>query len=153
MNIAALVTWILTAGGGFVLLSIWLGRRRATAAVGSSRRSDRAGTVDTADTGGGSRFPAPLVFGHAGLAVLGLVLWIVYLANDSDAVARVTFAVVLVVAALGFTMLGRWLRGGGPRRVDADERPENNFPLPVVAAHGLFAAATLVLVLLAAFRS
>jgi hypothetical protein len=131
VDVAALVTWILTAGGGFVLITTWLTRRRAS--------------------GGTSRLPAPLVFGHAGLAVIGLVLWIVYLANDSDTLARVTFFVVLVVALLGFTMLARWLSGGGPRHVDAGTRPENNFPLPVVAAHGLFAAATLVLVLLAAF--
>jgi manganese efflux pump family protein len=130
VDVAALVTWILTAGGGSVLLTTWLTRRR---------------------TSGSSRLPAPLILGHAGLAVVGLVLWIVYLANDSDALARVTFVVVLVVALLGFTMLGRWLSGGGPRHVAADTRPENNFPLPVVAAHGLFAAATLVLVLLAAF--
>ncbi len=132
MDVAALVTWILTAGGGFVLLTTWLTRRRA---------------------GGSSRLPAPLILGHAGLAVVGLVLWIVYLANDSDTLGRVTFFVVLVVALLGFTMLARWLSGGGPRHVAADTHPENNFPLPVVAAHGLFAAATLVLVLLAAFVS
>lgn len=131
MAVAALVTWILTAGGGAVLITTWKNRRR----------------------GSSSRLPAPLVFGHAGLAVIGLVLWIVYLANDSDTLARVTFFVVLVVAVLGFTMLARWVSGGGPRHVDADTRPENNFALPVVAAHGLFAAVTLVLVLLAAFVS
>ena len=130
MDVAALVTWILTAGGGAVLITTWKNRRRSSS---------------------NSRLPAPLVFGHAGLAVLGLVLWIIYLANDSDTLARVTFFVVLIVAILGFTMLARWLSGGGPRHVDADTRPENNFALPVVAAHGLFAAATLVLVLLAAF--
>jgi hypothetical protein len=132
VDVAALVTWILTAGGGAVLVTTWKNRRR---------------------TASNSRLPAPLVFGHAGLAVLGLVLWIIYLANDSDTLARVTFFVVLIVAILGFTMLARWLSGGGPRHVDADTRPENNFPLPVVAAHGRFAAATLVLVLLAAFVS
>jgi hypothetical protein len=130
VDVAALVTWILTAGGGAVLITTWKNRRRSSS---------------------NSRLPAALVFGHAGLAVLGMVLWIIYLANDSDTLARVTFFVVLIVAILGFTMLARWLSGGGPRHVDADTRPENNFPLPVVAAHGLFAAATLVLVLLAAF--
>jgi manganese efflux pump family protein len=131
VDVAALLTWILTAGGGAVLITTWKNRRRASS-------SD-------------SRLPAPLVFGHAGLAVLGLVLWIIYLANDSDTLARITFFVVLIVAILGFTMLARWLSGGGPRHLDADTRPENNFALPVVAAHGLLAAATLLLVLLAAF--
>jgi manganese efflux pump family protein len=147
MSIAALVTWIITAGGGFVLASIWLARRGAAQRV-SANAGARARTT-TAQ----SRLPTPLVFGHAGLAVLGLVLWIVYLANDSDTLARITSGVVLVVALLGFTMLARWLRGGGPQHADAETRPENNFPVPVVAAHGLFAAITLVLVLVAAFRS
>jgi manganese efflux pump family protein len=149
MSIAALITWIITAGGGFVLASIWLARRGAAQRVPASTD---AGPVDTT-TRTQSRLPTPLVFGHAGLAVVGLVLWIIYLANDSDTLARVTSGVVLVVALLGFTMLARWLRGGGPQHADADTHPENNFPLPVVAAHGLFAATTLVLVLLAAFRS
>jgi hypothetical protein len=144
MDTAALVTWILTAGGGFVLLWVWLTRRRAVPAA--DRTAARAGAASSA-----SRLPAPLLFGHVGLAVIGLVLWIVYLANDSEGLSRVVFGIVLVVAVLGFTMLARWLGGGGPRHLDADVRPENNFPLPVVAAHGLFAAATLVLVLLAAF--
>jgi hypothetical protein len=149
MSIAALVTWIITAGGGFVLASIWLARRGAAQRVPANADARASGGT----TPSSSRLPAPLVFGHAGLAVIGLVLWIVYLANDSDTLARVTFGVVLVVALLGFTMLARWLRGGGPQHADAESRPENNFPVPVVAAHGLFAAITLVLVLLAAFRS
>jgi hypothetical protein len=146
VDIAALVTWILTAGGGSVLLTTWLTRRRAP--IGSA-----VGAGGGESMNGGSRLPAPLVFGHAGLAALGLVLWIIYIANDSQALGRITALVIVVVAVLGFTMLGRWLSGGGPRHVDADERPENNFPLPVVAAHGLFAAVTLVLVLLAVFTS
>jgi hypothetical protein len=145
VDIAALVTWIVTAGGGSVLLVTWLTRQRTRVGAG-------AGAGD-APVSGGSRLPAPLIFGHAGLAVVGLVLWIVYVANDSQTVGRLTAAVIVVVAVLGFTMLARWLSGGGPRHVDAAERPENNFPLLVVAAHGLFAAVTLVLVLLAAFTS
>jgi manganese efflux pump family protein len=149
MSIAALVTWIITAGGGIVLASIWLARRGAAQRVPAN--VDARATDST--TPASSRLPTPLVFGHAGLAVIGLVLWIIYLANDSGTLARVTFGVLLVIALLGFTMLTRWLRGGGPQHADADSRPENNFPVPVVAAHGLFAAITLVLVLLAAFRS
>jgi manganese efflux pump family protein len=149
MSIAALITWIITAGGGLVLASIWLARRSAAQRVPANAD---AGPVDGA-TRPASRLPTPLVFGHAGLAVLGLVLWIIYLANDSHTLARVTAGIVLVVAVLGFTMLARWLGGGGPQHADSDTRPENNFPVPVVAAHGLFAAVTLVLVLIAAFRS
>src|SRR4051812_38579364 len=109
MSIAALITWIITAGGGFVLLSVWLARRGAAQRVAANAG---AGAVDTAMSAP-SRLPTPLVFGHAGLAVVGLVLWIISLANDSDTLARVTAGVILVVAVLGFTMLARWLRGGG----------------------------------------
>ena len=60
----------------------------------------------------------------------------------------------MVVALLGFTMAARWLQD---RRapVAAGEPvparpPEQHFPVPVVVLHGLLAATTLVLVLLAA---
>jgi hypothetical protein len=85
-----------------------------------------------------------------------LVLWIIYLATDSDALAWVAFAALLVVASMGFTMLAFWLQGrrvpatagaGGPARAGA---PEQHFPVPVVVLHGLLAATTLVLVLLTA---
>jgi manganese efflux pump family protein len=128
MEIAALVTWLVTALGGFGMLGIWLRRG-----------------------GGGSdsRLRPPLIFGHGLLAAVGLVLWIIYLANDSDGLAWTAFVIILVVAVLGFTMFARWLAGGGLRGETAtDAPPEQHFPLAFVFGHGLFAAATLVLVLL-----
>jgi manganese efflux pump family protein len=127
MEIAALVTWIVAALGGFGMLGIWLRRG-----------------------GGGSetRLQPPLIFGHGLLAAVGLVLWIIYLANDSDGLAWTAFVIILVVAVLGFTMFARWLSGGGLRKdTAADGPPEQHFPLGFVFGHGLFAAATLVLVL------
>jgi hypothetical protein len=56
----------------------------------------------------------------------------------------VAFVLLLPVALLGFTMLARWIPA---RRAST---AESRFPVPVVAAHGLFAAATLVLTLLVA---
>ena len=54
----------------------------------------------------------------------------------------------MVVALLGFTMAARWLQD---RRAPVPARPpEQHFPVPVVVLHGLLAATTLVLVLLAA---
>jgi hypothetical protein len=149
VDVAALVTWILTAGGGFVLLTIWLSRSRARSTVGAGgpASSGREGAERR------TRFPAALVLGHAGLAVVGLLLWIAFVAGNSATVARVALVVILVVAVLGFTMLARWVRGGGPRHADADARAENAFPVPVVAAHGVLAAVTLVLVLVAALRT
>jgi len=59
------------------------------------------------------------------------------------------------VALLGFTMLAIWLqqrqgRAGAVETATADQPAEQNFPVPVVALHGLLAATTLVLVFLTA---
>jgi hypothetical protein len=134
MKWAALITWILTAGGGFVLLAIWLAR-------GGVRAAHDAG----------NRIRPPLIFSHFALAAGGLVLWIIYVVADTDALAWIAFAALLVVAALGFTMLGIWLRRRQAGAADASELPaEQHFPIAVVGLHGVLAATTLVLVLLAA---
>lgn len=125
MGIAALVTWLITAVGGAILLGVWFAR-------GGPR------------AGGGTRLAPGLVFSHVGLAVTGLVLWVIYLVTETDALAWAGFAALLPVALLGFTMFARWLSS---RRTDAAEA---GFPIVVVLAHGLFAATTLVLALLAA---
>ena len=139
MEIAALIAWLLTAAGGFVLLGTWI-------AKGGHR----------ADAARPSRFPPGLVFGHFLLAALGLVLWIVYLAADSDGLTWVAFAVVAVAALLGFALLFRWLpqvRGRAAPSGDATATAEAQFPIPVVVVHGLLGATTLVLVLLAALNA
>ena len=151
MDIAALVAWVLTAGGGFVMLGRWV------AAGGLRQQQD-----------GATRFPAALVFGHVALAAGGLVLWIVYLALHADSLAWVAFGLLVLVALLGFTLFARWLpsrqavevRAGGSRpRSDAGTGgvqaapAEGHLPVPVIAAHGVFAVATLVLVLLTALQA
>jgi hypothetical protein len=128
MDVAALITWVLTAGGGFVLLAQWLKN-------GGMRQRDRG------------RIRPAIVLTHFALAAAGLVLWIVYVASDSNTVAWVAFALLLVVAAIGFAMLGIWLSQRRRREVAA---PEQRFPVPVVGLHGLLAATTLVLAFLAA---
>lgn len=76
-------------------------------------------------------------------------MWIIYLGTDSDGLAWTAFVIILVVALLGFTMFARWLAGVGMRGdTAADAPPEQHFPVAFVFGHGLFAAATLVLVLL-----
>ena len=138
----ALVTWIATAGGGFVLLAIWISR-------GGMRQRDRG------------RIRPALILSHFALAATGLVIWIVYIASDKDALAWIALAILGVVALLGFTMFFIWagqrqrreaapaagspLEGG-----DAGRPAEQNFPVAVVALHGLLAVATVILVLLAA---
>ncbi|MFS8522879.1 MAG: hypothetical protein FWJ87_16185 [Micromonosporaceae bacterium] len=125
MAIAALITWLVTALGGFVMLGTWISR-------GGHR------------PGGSTRLSPGLVFTHFVLAAVGLVVWIIYLIAGGDAWAWIAFVLLLPVALLGFTMFGRWLSS---RRNDT---AESRFPMPVVLGHGLFAAATLVLVFLVA---
>ena len=137
MKWAALITWVLTAGGGFVLLSIWLAR-------GGMRQEGAEG----------NRIRPPLIMSHFLLAATGLVLWIIYLVNDSDTLAWIAFAALLVVAVLGFTMFAIWLQRRPQRGALAETTPstpaEQHFPVSIVGLHGVLAATTLVLVLLAA---
>jgi manganese efflux pump family protein len=141
VDIAALIAWIITAGGGFFLLATWI--------RGGGHRQP-----------GSSRFPPALIFGHFGLAAIGLVLWIIFVANGSDTLAWISFALLIVIALLGFTMFARWLpsyreRGtltGAAKSATATAPAERNFPVAVVGAHGVFAVVTVVLVLLAALN-
>ena len=89
---AALILWVLTALGGFYLLVTWLQH-------GGMQQGDRPGR----------RIKPPLILGHFALAATGLVLWIIYVASDSDALAWIAFVLLLIVALLGFTMLAAWL--------------------------------------------
>lgn len=134
MKWAALVTWLLTAGGGFFLLSIWLAR-------GGMRQSAEAR----------DRIRPPLITTHFLLAAGGLILWIVYVIVDSTALAWIAFAALCVVAALGFGMFAIWLRRRRAVETATVGTPaEQHFPVSIVGLHGLLAATTLVLVLLAA---
>lgn len=128
MDVAALITWVLTAGGGFVLLVLWLKNG------GMSQRAS-------------GRIRPAVILTHFALAATGLVLWIVYVANDSSTLAWIAFVLLLVVALIGFAMLGIWLS----QRNRRDNAPaEQRFPVPIVGLHGLLAATTLVLVFLSA---
>jgi manganese efflux pump family protein len=135
----SLIAWVLTAGGGLVLLSIWLRR-------GGLRQRE-----------GGNRIRPPLILSHFGLAATGLVLWIVYLVTDSSALAWIAFALLAVVAILGWTMFAIWYQRRQRRPEEADEGgavpgvpAEQHFPVPVVTLHGILAVTTVVLVFLTA---
>src|SRR5437773_7145075 len=141
MKWAALITWVVTAGGGFVLLGLWL----------------RGGGMSQAGRSGALIRP-PLILTHFLLAASGLVLWIIY-ASDSDALAWIAFALLVIVALLGFSMLAIWLQqrraaagaaaaacpgaaGAGASAIQAAER---SFAASSAAAHGTVAAPSLVL--------
>ncbi|WP_430331144.1 hypothetical protein [Rhodococcus sp. ACT016] len=141
MGVAALVTWLLTAVGGFYMLATWI-------AKGGSQQPRN------------SKFPPALIFGHFALAVIGLIVWIVYLFADKDALAWIAFVLLVPVALLGFTMLARWIPtyranaavgAGSDLPTPGESGPaEKHFPVAVVAGHGVFAVVTVVLVLLTA---
>jgi uncharacterized iron-regulated membrane protein len=73
--------------------------------------------------------------------------------TDSDALAWIAFVILLVVAALGFTMFSIWWRrrqrAALAQAVDPGTPVEQTFPVAIVAGHGVLAATTLVLVFLA----
>jgi hypothetical protein len=131
MSVAALITWVLTAGGGFVLLVLWL----------------KNGGMAQREKG---RIRPAIILTHFALAAAGLVLWVIYVANDSTTVAWVAFGLLVVVALIGFTMLGIWLSQRRGSAAPASPAAEQRFPVAIVGLHGLLAATTLVLVFLAA---
>lgn len=142
MEWVALVTWVLTAGGGFVMLGLWLKH-------GGMKQSDMPG----------DRIRSARILSHFALAATGLVIWIVYVASDSEALAWVAFGLLAVVAVLGFSMLAVWLRqrsrepavvGTGAAEAPDTTPAEQRFPTAIVGLHGVLAATTLVLVFLVA---
>ncbi|HEU4947331.1 MAG TPA: hypothetical protein VFT31_09275 [Kribbella sp.] len=157
MAIAALITWIITAGFGLFMLGTWLRGARTSGAGGATA----------------SHFPPPVVFGHFLLATAGLVVWVIYVINDSEVLAWLAFIALLVVATFGDVLVLRWAkdrRSAGATTGDLPARQamsgeadapaagavltlaEQRIPLAVVVVHGVFAVTTLVLVLLAALE-
>jgi hypothetical protein len=139
MKWVALVTWVLTAGGGFVMLGLWL----------------KNGGMDASNSPG-DRIRSNRILTHFALAATGLVIWIIYVASDTDALKWIAFILLLFVALLGFSMLATWLkqRSAAPSAAAAsptsEHPPEQHFPTAIVGLHGVLAAVTLVLVFLVA---
>jgi hypothetical protein len=133
MEWAALITWVATAGFGFVLLVISAARGGMTQSVG---------------------IRPVLIISHFLLAAIGLAIWIAYVATDNDTLAWVAFVILAVVALLGWTMFAIWYqrrsRGAVTEAVDPSTPAEQHFPVPVIAVHGALAVTTVVLVLLTA---
>jgi hypothetical protein len=146
MTLAALITWFAAVVAGLCLLAIWL--------------------IEYDKSDAESHLPRTVISAHALLAVGGLVVWSAYLDGGTSALAWTSILILAVVAALGLTMAGRWIAvyrmyktpaavlvpaGGHGVGGEYLVPPERKFPVPVVIAHGVLAAATIVLVLLTAF--
>ena len=83
MTVAALAAWLLTAGLGLYMFAIWLIED------------------DGSDDGKGyRRLRAPVVFGHAGLAMTGLGIWFIYSYVDIERLAWVAILILVLVAIL-----------------------------------------------------
>ena len=154
MALVALIAWLCTVSMGLYLLAIWL--------IEYDREFQSAAAT---------RLPVPVIGTHALLAFGGLAVWALYLITDTARLAWVAAGTLGVVALLGLTMAARWIgvlraheapqavsvpvggRGWTPSPgATVPVPPERHFPAPVVIVHGVFAAATILLVLLAALH-
>jgi manganese efflux pump family protein len=130
MAVAALGSWILTAGWGVYLLSRWL-----------------PGGVFG---GRWALLPGRLIYGHILLATAGLGAWVWYVYTESYRVGWASVLAISMVAAIGYVRFVQWLPKYGQHA--ARERvpgspAARDFPYGAVLLHGMWAAVTLVLVL------
>jgi len=91
MRYATLISWLVTASLGAFMLRSWLAR--------GGLRSERA-------RAGG--LPPQLIFGHAGLAVTGLLVWSAYVASGAKAVAWTAVVLLMVTVGLGLSTVTIW---------------------------------------------
>ena len=141
MAFVALITWVAAVLLGLFMLAVWLIENDVT---------DRAVAP--------SRLPVVIIFTHLFLAAAGLATWVVYLVLLRRVFAWTAIGILGVIAVLGATMFLRWIPvyRGDTRSASPAQPPdgalvvpaEGNFPVVVVAAHGLLAVSTLVLALL-----
>jgi hypothetical protein len=173
MSLIALVIWITTAAAGLYLLSIWLIEYdKDFQSVAATRLPPSVLTVHVLLAGGGLLIWIAYIISDqdrlAWTALAAVVLAAMLgttMAVRWVSVYRATQDAKRDLASQAGTLSA--VAGGDPRRArQADPRlgttlehaqnlgpPERNFPLPVVIAHGAFAAATITLVLLTALGS
>ncbi len=98
-GLLALISWLLAVGSGGYMLGRWL--------VRGGLRQQRA-------TGEGL---APgVLFGHFGLATVGLLVWISYLASQWTPLAWLAVGLLLPVFGLGIATLTLWVPYAAARR-------------------------------------
>ncbi len=133
-EVAALLAWLAAAGSGGWILIRW---SRA-----GGRLTRRPGAADAA--------PPAVIVGHGGLGLLGLTVWTLFMATGWAALAWISVGLLAPVAGLGMTVLLTGLPR--PRSAASSLSPTRSGrpPAAIIAGHGLFVVATLLLVLLAA---
>jgi len=135
-EVAALIAWLATAAsGGWILIRWWRAGGRPT------RPRGRANTAA----------PPAVILGHVGLGLLGLALWTLLLITGWAAFAWISVGLLAPVAGLGMSVLISGLPSPRPPApASLSPRRSGRQPVAVIATHGLFVLATLLLVLLAA---
>jgi hypothetical protein len=131
MAVAALGAWILTAACGSYLLSSWL-----------------PGGILRGNWG----LPGLLLYGHILLAAAGLASWVGYLVTDNARAGWGAFGALSVVAGVGYIRFVQWLPKYGQhadRHSVAGSPAAREFPFGAVLLHGMCAAVTIALVLVA----
>jgi manganese efflux pump family protein len=143
VGFVVLITWFAAVLMGLFMLAVWLIENDVT---------DRGVAP--------SRLPVLVVFTHMFLAAAGLGMWATYLIVERMMFAWTAIGILGGIAALGATMFLRWIpvyrntdapTGTGQLSAEMTAAPaERNFPVAIVALHGLLAVSTLVLALLTA---
>jgi heme A synthase len=163
MDVAVIIAWFVTAGGGLLMASIWI-------AKGGLHQEDddpsiAAGPYGAAEDPGvaRTRLSKWMVSTHAVMALVALSLLVFYAARRDDAQTGAEAAPWLavgslaVVAGIGVLMVRRWAayRKAHRRGQPASLRPkpaDQSIPAPIVALHGAAAAVTVVLSVLVALK-
>jgi hypothetical protein len=91
VGIATLITWLITVGIGAYMLRTWIAR---------SGWPPRRGADEA--------LPPVVVFGHAGLAVTGLGLWVSFVGSGLTALAWIAAGLLTPVVGLGLAMVTLW---------------------------------------------
>jgi manganese efflux pump family protein len=102
MGVAALFAWLVTAGSGAYVLGSWI---------------THGGSLQHRTGGKSTGSPPMVIFGHFGLALSGLVIWVAYLVTGWAALAWAAVGVLLPVAGLGMATLAVGLPGYRTRTV------------------------------------
>lgn len=125
MRFATLISWVLTASLGGFMLRTWLAR--------DGLRTERAKAEG---------LPPQLIFGHAAMALTGLLLWSGYVAAGARALAWAAVVALGLAVCLGLSMVTLWTpypaRRPGERRAvtpwDEPLPPVPDTPAAAVAA-------------------
>ncbi len=91
LAVAAATAWVLTASIGVYMLRTWVAR-------GGLRRQRATGIG----------VPPAVVFGHAGAALSGLAIWIVFVSTDWDPLAWLGVVLIATAISLGVCTVTLW---------------------------------------------